>query len=374
MSLLTRPRDRNWIGCIDFGTALSKAAVIKRKITSKLTAREILPLTIGTHDGIGSLLLPSLVYITEDSILFGKNAGSAAIRGEPYGRLAFTSPKQYLSTQEPECLDEVLEKEIDPTGTYTPRKLLILFLAHLLVQAKAATEAAGIPWPVPLRIARPAWDRKRALEGEKTLKGLLLCAFAAVDSLGGKLIGAEGLPHDLAHSVLSAVIDRGLFNKVDEYRHIFELASGTESASIPEATAVAAGLIRRTGRRVIVVADIGAGTSDFGAFMTGLPGHNVVGEIPESSQILREAGDHLDMLLTIMILDQAGIDRHDQAGKGAARRLRTRQRENKEILFREGSVTVELNDDVRAITLQEFLADRRVQEFSLRLRSKFRST
>jgi hypothetical protein len=77
------------------------------------------------------------------------------------------------------------------------------------------------------------------------------------------------------------------------------------------------------------------------------------------------------MLMTRHVLDQAGIDPNDPAGRGAAARLRVRQRANKEVLFNDGEVSVELNDDVRTIKLQEFLANRRVQEFSERLRSKF---
>ncbi|WP_088344140.1 Hsp70 family protein [Rhodomicrobium vannielii] len=368
------PRDRNWIGCIDFGTALSKAALVKRKVTSQLREREIIPLPL--RDGLSGnpVLLPSVIYLTDDAVLFGDEAAREAVRGEYRGRLAFSSPKQYLSTQDTDSLDEALEAEVDPTGSYTPRQLLVLFLAHLLSKAQTAAERAPAPWPVPLRLARPAWDRARARDGEKTLKGLLLCAFAVVDRLGDRLAAPKGLPHDLAHRVLAEIIELGLFAKLEQFDHVFESAPGTESASILEANAVAAGLIRRTGRRVIVVADIGAGTSDFGAFMTGLAGNNVVGEIPQSSQILRQAGDHLDMLLTRRILDEVGIDPHDQAGKGAARRLRSRQRANKEALFTDGSVTVDLNDGTCTVTREEFLADKRVQEFTQNLRSKFHAT
>jgi len=373
MPFLDGPRDKNWIGCIDFGTALSKVALIKRKPTARLGAGDIVPLAVGSSIGVAAqnpFLLPSLVYVTDDGLAFGVEAQMAALRGERTGRQPFSSPKQYLSTEELECLDEKLASDVDPTGNYTPRALLILFLGHLLVQAGVAAKMAKVPWPVPLRVARPAWDRTRAEAGERALKSLLLSAFAVADRLGESLSKAQGLAHADARRVLADVAKMKLTD-VDSHDSVFELEEGSRNATVLEATAVAAGLVRRTGRRVIVVADIGAGTSDFGTFMTGLAGNNVVGEIPEGSQILRQAGDHIDMLMSRHVLDQAGIDPSDPAGRGAAARLRLRQRAAKEVLFNEGEVSIELNDDVRTIKLGEFLADKRVREFADRLRSKF---
>ena len=373
MSLLSAPRNRSWIGCVDFGTALSKVALIKRKATSRLGAGDIVPLAVGSREMMATqspYMLPSLVYVSDGGVLFGAAAQAAALRGERSGRQAFSSPKQYLSTHDSDALEERLTSDIDPTGQYSPRALLTLFLAYLLLQAQEAAKLAKVPWPVPLRVARPAWDRARAEAGERTLKSLLLDAFAAVDQLGDKLQSPGELAHDDARTALAKIAKSGALN-LDQHSDVFELESGSGKATILEATAVAAGLVRRAGRRVVVVVDIGAGTSDFGTFMTGLPGHNVVGEIPAGSQALREAGDHIDMLMTRHILDQAGIDPNDPAGRAAAARLRVRQRANKEVLFNDGEVSVELNDDVRTVKLQDFLGTRRVQEFSDRLRSKF---
>ncbi|MFZ1106449.1 MAG: hypothetical protein WAN86_26900, partial [Hyphomicrobiaceae bacterium] len=267
-------------------------------------------------------------------------------------------------------LDEKLERSIDPTQQFTPRGLLTLFLAHLLVQAGRAAAAAKLPWPVPLKIARPAWDKERAAIGEQTLRSVVLQAFAIVDALGSKLTAAGGLAHEETLSALSnATNDHSLQDPL-AFPKVFEV-NREGSASVLEATAVAAGSIRETGRRVVAVADIGGGTSDFGAFMTGLPNRDVLGEIKGSSHILRQAGDHLDMLLTRHIEDKAGIDPHAPAGKGAARRLRSRQRTNKETLFAEGMLNVQVGDDVQTVTVEDFLADAKVQAFVQRLRETF---
>jgi molecular chaperone DnaK (HSP70) len=160
--------------------------------------------------------------------------------------------------------------------------------------------------------------------------------FALVDQLGSALSAKGGLAHNAAFSALACL--RPI--KAREERRIFKLANGT--ASVLEATAVAAGTVRATGRRVIAVADIGAGTSDFGAFMTGLPGRNVLAEIKGGSRILHEAGDYLDMQLRRHILNKAGLLHDDPAARGASNRLRAKARRNKEILFSEGKLTDKL--------------------------------
>src|SRR5262249_3879086 len=107
MCLLEAPRDPDWIGCVDFGTAMSKAAVVRRKQRERLTSADVVPLTIGVHDGGAARkgwMLPSIVYVTDQALLFGEEARLAAIRGERLSREAFVSPKQYLSTRDLEEL------------------------------------------------------------------------------------------------------------------------------------------------------------------------------------------------------------------------------------------------------------------------------
>lgn len=375
-TLLEAKRNSEWIGCLDFGTALSKVAMVRRKPRSELTAGDVWPLAIARREHVevkNHLLLPSLVYITDDGhVLFGDEAGKAAEHGLRSERQAFVSPKQYLSTHELEELDEPLEPSIDPTRRFTPRALLALFLAHLLVQAGRAAVESHLPWPIPVRIARPAWDVERAAVAEQTLQQLVLQAFAVADELGSMLCAAGGVAHDDALSALSKVWKNRRLRDPASFRHVFEL-DDRGSATVLEATAVAAGSIRNTGRRVLAVADIGGGTSDFGAFMTGLPGYEVLAEIRGSSHILRQAGDHLDMLLTRHILAKLGLDPADPAGKGPARRLRQYQRGYKESLFNAGVLRARVGDDVATVTVAAFLADRHVQAFTEKLRTAFRS-
>lgn len=372
MPLLTANRDPNWIGCVDFGTALSKLVIVKAVERADLRPEHIKPLAVAVRPEFrprNPYLLPSIIFVSADHVLFGQEAEEAALRAEGGGRQAFASPKQYLSTHDVEELDQPLPQDIDPTSKLTARDLLRLFLAHMLERAGNDAARQGLPWPARLRIARPAWDPQRAYDGERALKGLVRDAFALVDKLGSRLASKGGMSHKAAFSAL-----RSLSSRVTaDDKKIFKLDAHGR-ASVLEATAVAAGSIRDTGRRVVAVADIGGGTSDFGAFMTGLPNRHVLAEINGSAGILREAGDHLDMHLRRYILARAGFLSDDPAARGVSNRLRVRARSNKEVLFTDGQLTVEIGDDLLEVALEGFLADEHVVAFSEKLRTRFHTT
>lgn len=363
---LSQQRTTDWIACIDFGTAYSKAAMVLAENTADLFPEDIKPLPIGDGESRSDYLLPSLLFLTDEAILFGKKADEAAQRGERHGRSAFVSPKQYLSTHAPQHLDEKLDSEIDPTGNYTAHQLIALYLAYLLKRAEHAAEQIELDWPPKLRIARPAWSKDRAEWGEQVLRMLVREAFLLIEGLGDDLLSEDGVTHDRVRAVFYEMPEPNLADDDD----LFHLAEdGT--ATVMEATAVATGSIRPKGRRIVVVADIGGGTSDFGAFMTGLPGHKVVSEIRGSSHVLRQAGDVLDMHVRRMMLSNAGLLQDDPAARGPAMRLRGRQRNLKERLFQTGEVVEEIGDQFFSLSLEEFLADPRVEEFSRRLNETF---
>jgi hypothetical protein len=365
--LVNCDRDTGWIGCVDFGTAFSKFAMVRAIDREELSKSDIQALPVGVapdYRAANEWLLPSVLFVTEDAILFGEEAQRMAIRSHGSAREAFSSPKQYLSTDDFDLYDGYLRKEIDPTGKFTPRKLLRLFIAHLLERAGAHARAGGLPWPVPLRLARPAWDKKRGKEGEKRLQDLVITGFALVDELGAALSKGGGVPHTQALKALekaekAAAPGTGMF------------LTKNGSASVLEATAVAANSTRKRGRRIVVIADIGGGTSDFGSFMTPIRGTKTIAEIKGSSQILKKAGDYLDMQLLRLILDRAGYVSSHPAAQGVSRRLLAQARSNKEALFVKGVLNEEVGEELVEISLQEFLDDPKVQEFVQRLRERF---
>jgi molecular chaperone DnaK (HSP70) len=371
MARQSKKRGAGWIGCIDFGTALSKFAMVKAVDREDIAPATMRPLPIAHgpgQQGRNAFLLPSVIYVTDEQILFGQEAESAAIRDEASGRRAFVSPKQYLSTFDLDQIDGLLDKDIDPTGKFTPRKLLQLFLAYLLERAGSEAERHELPWPVPVRIARPGWSAERAQAGEALLKDLVKSGFALTEMLGPALTASGGLSQRQALNTL-----KKLNRTATGDGEVFQ-SSTDGNVSVREATAVASGSIRDNGRRVVVVVDIGGGTSDFGAFATGLAWRNVIAEIEGSAAVLTEAGDHLDMLLRAFILKAAGLSGDHPAGAGAARRLLVHARLNKERLFSDGALTVELGDRDVEVTLREFLEQPEVAKFADRLRERSRRT
>src|SRR5499427_6889079 len=165
MSVLTASRDPNWIACVDFGTALSKLVMVESVDRADLRPGHVKPLAVAARPEFkprNPYLLPSVIFISDAAVLFGQEAEEAAIRAERTGRQAFSSPKQYLSTHEIEELDQPLPLELDPTGKFTARALLKLFLAHMIERAGNDAGQQHLPWPARLRVARPAWDEQRA--------------------------------------------------------------------------------------------------------------------------------------------------------------------------------------------------------------------
>lgn len=372
MSLATAARDPNWIGCIDFGTALSKICLVRAVERAELQQGDIKPLAIAIRPEIqpsNPFLVPSVVFLNDETLLLGEDAAATALRVEGSGREAFVSPKETLSTGEIEQLDLPPKKEIDPSAMFSRKELLKLYMAHLLERAGDNAARQGLPWPVPLRIARPAWNQERAQHGEEVLKELVIHGFMLVDLLGAQLSKKGGLPKSEA----KAALDKLPTQPAPDQNEIFKLTDQSV-ASVKEATAVAAGSIQPTGRRIVAIADIGGGTSDFGAFMTGLRDNDVIAEIEGSSRVLSKAGGFLDMRLANYILTKAGYVSGDPAAQGHESGLRSRSRTNKEILFSQEQLVVELGEQPVLVDLQEFLKDEHVSGFSAQLRDQFEGT
>lgn len=363
-------RSSNAIGCVDFGTAFSKFAIVEMpEKTNGLGEDKIHPLAIAKNNAVNQYLLPSLVFVAEDAILFGKSAEQAAQRQASSGRLAFSSLKRFITTSAISGIDDALPGEIDPTGTYTASQLITVFLAFVLHRAEAAAKVEKLAWPPKLRVARPAWDAERSASGEVMMRRFVRHAFILLDRLEPGLSSEAGVKHSDFKAALAEIPDTSDFPD-SEIFHFTE--AGT--ATVCEAAAVAAASVRYPGPRIVVIADIGGGTSDFSAYVTRSGRSLTLEEVPASTRTHNEAGDFLDQQLIRILVAKSGLLPEDPALKSAMIMLRLRQRELKEILFTEGQLITEVADASVILTEAEFLADAEVAAFSARLQETFYET
>ena len=379
-SLLDAEVDENWTACIDFGTAFSKIVMVRRHEPGTTAAQYVRPLRIGSGSttGFSSLMCPSALYILQDRIHFGERAFVVHANHGADSRECFESPKHYISKPQDQGLLETPPSQAeDPTQCFTRKHLLLLLLGFVVFRFDSALQKEDVrKGRVPrLRIARPAWESEFEQAGEALLLDLLARAFILARTIDARYDTDEGLPIGLALSALKLVDQVSEPSAHLKAKLISEAAPEDciQRGFVPEATAVAAAAIRpeQGKQRVFVVADIGAGTSDFGAF-TAVPGqyrHGKIGEYPWARRLVEKAGNFLDSKVVSYLKKKHGLNDEMPADVATIAALRREARQYKEDLFRDGEVLSPLQGDLR-----EFLAEPEVTKFLDELRASFGET
>jgi molecular chaperone HscA len=380
-SLLDAPVNEEWIGCIDFGTAYSKIALVKR-VRGGVRAKDIRVLTIGPQGGargFAHYLLPSALYVLQDRIHVGDQAYRAHARHNDPTRELFESPKQLISQVNMDLLETPASQAQDPTQRFKRRELLLLLLGYLAHRFDASLAAVPeLKGRLPrLRLSRPGWSKADEPAGEALLLDLMGRAFVLARTLGAKLDDPAGLRVDDARAALDAAFGVEDASKTFQRKMMIDdgddderPASCIERGFVPEATAVAASAIKPEGGRgrLLTVADIGAGTSDFGAFVSS-PGRDqrgVIGEYARERQLVEQAGNYLDKLLFAYLKEKNELNEGVTADGPLLARLRRELRDFKENLFEAGEITGDFEG-----SREEFLARPQVKQFIERLQGAF---
>jgi hypothetical protein len=378
-SILDAGVDDNWTACIDFGTAFSKIVMVQRHTPGTTTVGHVRPLQIGpaTLPGFSPLMCPSALYIVQNQIHFGERAFIVFANHGDNARRLFESPKHYISSLNRQLLETPTDQAEDPTQQFTRAQLLLLllgFIVHRFDRALQTEDIAGGCVP-RLRIARPAWKREFERDGEALLLDLLARAFVLARSIGAQYDTNDGISVDVAASALELV------NRlVTPSQHLKTKLVGAarprdciDRGFVPEATAVAAAAIRpeEGRRRVFVIADIGAGTSDFGAFVT-VPGREQRGRICEyasARRIVERGGNFLDSQIVTYLIGKNGLNPGLPSDVGAIAALNREARRYKEEIFRDQELLGPLQGE-----LSEFVVQPKVKGFVEELRSAFKET
>ncbi len=359
------PNDEETLLCLDFGTAMSKA------FATRESDLELIDLPIGRQAGQVHPVyaLFSSVYITEGGrILFGHRAVSESTHGDASGRKRFDSLKDILCKDVVCDLDEApLEKEYNPTDIpLTKGDMVTLYLAYFTDMATSALqERFELSRYVRRRFTRPVLPPDRAAWAEEQLRKLLARAQILADTLHGQW--NDGIRVELAQAILFGL------------REQEELPKYLIDHSMLEPVAAVASRLRHfegkvDDRRLLMVVDVGAGTIDFALFAEfQSPGKPLtVWGIPGSVQVLRQAGDKVDVLLRRFIMKKADLSPSDPDFSRIDAGLSLRIRPLKEALFQSGEVGYTLeNDATGVVRLEEFLSFPGVVELEKAIHAKF---
>lgn len=280
------------IACLDFGTAYSKAGLRDLSI-----ADGFIDLPLGQIAGELELVYPvsSSIFFEGDRVLFG---AQAVTRSLLTGRPRLDSIKRYISEMVQQVVDRPVPAEINPTGyKFSLRDGVLLYLAYLTDLLGEALQAQGRSRYTPRRYTLPgleSGDEQRGAVVDALMKRLLAEAQILADTFQGRW--SEGLVVAEAWAACRKI------------ERVSDLPSEIISLGLPEALAASQSAIDRTMiRSLMLVVDVGAGTSDIGAFVVQ-PGIEtpVVAPLAGTMKVLRKAGDKIDEALIELILAKAG--------------------------------------------------------------------
>ena len=365
---------QEWVLCLDFGTAKSKAFAA----TDDEEDPELEPLPLGDDDEDvdGSKYeVSSCVWIDDEGRLF---VGSEAVKrgrnygGEPAARGALNSLKQAISQVDPEGgaaeLAGKLPREVDPTSTLTYADAIAIYLAYLTDLATTAVARRVGTRYVRRRFTVPCWQTPQRRWAAELLGKSLLRAQMLADTFRGGW--RDGIPVErVASAVQAAAAYDGELTRLaatEPNDVIDDWTLGTF-----EALAAASACIwrERFARDLMLVVDVGAGTTDLSLFWVVQDGeHHRAFPIVDGNSGVRQAGDTLDRLLVEALLRRAGLG-VDETGDRARRGLRRKGvRQMKERLFQVGSLTETLvNDEEVTLGREEFIESDGVRKFTGRI-------
>jgi hypothetical protein len=323
--------------CIDFGTAYSKAAIWKDGDDAPV------PLDLGLGAGGNGLLVDSAAFIDRDHLFFGPGAIQAHSALADVERCLFASPKELLTHDHETFHTSRPNAEVDPTGQFKSRDLLALYLAYLTALSSDRAIALGVGKHVVRRFAAPGWSNAQISASSphfefvvSQMNELLVDAQILVDSLPAEA-WRDGLDVGLARSALNEL---GLITADRKRKSQFIQRPVLEA--VAAATGVQDRLVNK--RPQVLVVDVGAGTTDIGAFKYSITsGAARVSTYKNGLSALQMAGNRLDDALIELAWAKMGYASDSQLRSPHARKMRVRVRNFKSELFATGAVAVDLD-------------------------------
>lgn len=360
----------DWTLCLDFGTAKSKAFACR---VEENEVEESLDMPLGKADDDldGAVYtVNSSVWIDDDGLMF---AGSEAVKrgreyGDPARRQRIDSIKQEISQVMSEHdLGQRLDAGKNPISLVplTYRDVITFYLAYL-------TDLAGIILEENVRVRTryvrrrftlPWWNDSQRAWAEPFIARALVRAQVLADIFHGRW--NSGIHVKEVSHILGQAASRDA-----ELTWLLESGATTEASATLEALAAASARVwKGRDRGLVLVVDVGAGTTDISLFWRAQDKQDKAFPVAPCATAIRQAGDTLDSLLLQELLHRGNLGADRDLTRRVRDGLRRRVRRMKETLFLVGRISESLVNDERVeLTKEEFLRLEGISSFEEKIR------
>jgi molecular chaperone HscA len=260
--------DKDTVVCFDFGTAKSKAfagAVSDEEDPDP----QMFELGLGQadNDPDGAVYsVHSSVWISNDGLMFAggdalRQSAAALTNGPQRRRLDSIKQELSLSNAERDLASRLLDRDVNPSPEpLTYEDALCFYLGYLTdITGQELQNRHGLSKYTRRRFTLPAWQASQRSWATRTLHSCLKRAQVLADTFAGKW--ASGIPV----ADFKAVVEETR-QYSSQLNHLFD---GTVSdGALLEPLAAGSGRVwaDRNARNLMLVLDVGAGTTDFSLF------------------------------------------------------------------------------------------------------------
>ena len=358
--------------CLDFGTAMSKAFAWDQESDTPI------PLRIGDTAGQGdaTYALDSTIFISTDgNMFFGQRARQQAAAVNPEDledHQIFQSIKELLAVGPMVDLQYAyIEKRYNPSGESISRAdIITLYLAFLTDNALLSLQEYNEnSRRVPCSYTKPVFAKERDDWATQILGRCAANAQILAIRFSGRW--SNGIPVDEIKTAFSDMQEQGIHQRLEPDANILPEPVAAFASRIWNYNPSDVSLDIR--RRLIMVVDVGAGTTDFAMFAEVESDNGIkLWPIENSVTTIRIAGDFIDHALIDFLLYSTDIqETHPQIGAIRAD-LRNDIRLLKEHLFEHGTVDRMLVNDLRVeVTLDQFMICEDIKRFRTGIKNKF---